>query len=61
MEKREGEKHPCLVASRAPPTEDLAHNPGTCPDWELNQRPFGSQARTQSTEPHQPGYFNKCI
>ena len=19
-----------------PPTEDLAHNPGMCPDWELN-------------------------
>ena len=23
-------------------------------DWELNQRPFGSQAGTQSTEPRQP-------
>ena len=22
-----------------------------CPDWELNQQPFGSQACTQSTEP----------
>ena len=20
-----------------PPTGDLAHNPGMCPDWELNQ------------------------
>ena len=39
-----------------PPTGDLAHNPGMCPDWESNQRPFGSQASTQSTEPHQPGY-----
>ena len=37
------------------PIEDLAHNPGMCPDWELNQRPFGLQACTQSTEPHQPG------
>ena len=26
-----------------------------CPDWELNQRPFGSQACAQSTELHQPG------
>ena len=26
-----------------------------CPDWESNQRPFGSQASTQSTEAHQPG------
>ena len=34
---------------------DLAHNPGVCPDWESNQRPFGLQAGTQSTEPHQPG------
>ena len=33
-----------MVASCAPPTGDLACNPGMCPDWELNQRPFGSQA-----------------
>ena len=26
---REGEKHQCVVASRTPPTGDLAHNPGT--------------------------------
>ena len=24
-----------------PPTRDLAHNPGTCPDWESNQQLFG--------------------
>ena len=36
------------------PTGNLAHNPGMCPDWELNQQPFGLQAGTQSTEPHQP-------
>ena len=53
--EREGEKHQCVVASCAPPTGDLACNPGMCPDWELNQQPFGSQASTQSTEPHQPG------
>ena len=46
-----------MVASRAPPTADLAPNPGLCPDWKLNQPPFGSQAVTQSTEPHQPGLF----
>ena len=34
---------------------DLVCNPGMCPDWELNQRPFGLQASTQSTEPPQPG------
>ena len=45
----------CVVASRVPPTGDLACNPGMCPDWELNWRPFNSQSGTQSTEPHQPG------
>ena len=42
-----------------PLTGDPACNPGMCPDWESNQRPFGSQAGTQSTEPHQPGL--NCI
>ena len=32
-----------MVASHVAPTGDLAHNPGMCPDWELNQRSFGSQ------------------
>ena len=44
------------------PPGDLAHNPGMCPDEELNQRPLRSQAGAQYTEPHQPGlklsYFN---
>ena len=52
--EREAGKHQCVVASHTPPTGDLAHNPSICPDWELNQRPFGSQGGTQSTEPHQP-------
>ena len=50
--EKEGEKYQCVVASRVPPTGVLAHNSGMCPDWELNQRPFGFQAGTQSTEPH---------
>ena len=50
-----GEKHKCMVASHAPPTEDLACNPGMCPDWESDWWPFGLQASAQSTEPHQPG------
>ena len=37
------------------PIRVLARNPGICPDWESNQWPFGLQAATQSTEPHQPG------
>ena len=53
--EREGEKHQYVVASRAPPAGDLAHNPGMCPDWESNWRLFGSQAGAQSTGPHQPG------
>ena len=39
--EREGEKHQCVIASRVPPTGDLAHNPGMCPDCESNRRPFG--------------------
>ena len=53
--EREGEKHQYVVAYFVPPTGDLARNPGMCPDWESNQRPFGLQAGTQSTEPHQQG------
>ena len=56
--EEEGEKHQCVVAAHAPPTGDLARNPGMCPDWESSWRPFGSQAITQSTEPHQPGHLH---
>ena len=38
-----------------PQLGDLAHSLGMCPHWESNQWPFGSQAGTQSTKPHQPG------
>ena len=31
------------------------HNPGVCPDQELNWWPFGLQTSAQSTEPHQLG------
>ena len=51
-EEREGEKHQCVVVSHMPRTGDLARNPGMCPDWELNWRPFGLQSGTQYTEPH---------
>ena len=60
-EGREGEKHQRVVASRAPPTGDLACNPGMCPDQVSNLRPLGSQAGAQSTEPHQPGLNNNRI
>ena len=61
---REGEKHECVVVSHAPPTGDLACNPGMHPDWESNQRPFGLQAGAPSAEPRQSGqdlYFNTKI
>ena len=54
--ERKGEKHQCVVASHMPPTENLAHNPDMCTDWELNQQLFDySQACAQATELHQPG------
>ena len=48
------EKHQS-VASCTPPSGDLAHNLGTCPDQESNQPPSGLQDDTQPTEPHQSG------
>ena len=42
--EREGDKHQCVVAPHVFPTGDLARNPGMCPDWESNQRPYGLQA-----------------
>ena len=45
----------CAYLSSAP-YGDPAHNPGTCPDWELNQRLFGPKASAQSTDLHQPGW-----
>ena len=53
--EREGEIHQCVVASHMSPTGDVACNPSLCPGWESNWQPFGSQASTQSTEPHLPG------
>ena len=43
------------VASRMPPFGNVARNPGMCPDWESNPRPFSLQGNAQSTEPHQLG------
>ena len=40
---------------KRPPTGDLAHNSGMCPDWESNRRLFGSQSGAPSSEPQQPG------
>ena len=59
--EREGKKQQCMVTSHVYPTVDLACNPGMCPDWESNWRPFGLQAGAQSTEPHQAGPLSKSI
>ena len=53
--ERERETYQCVIASHTASTGDLACNPGMCPDQELNQRLFDSQAGIQSTEPQQPG------
>ena len=55
--EREGEKHQCIAAPRVPPIGFLGCNTGLSPDWQSNQRNFGLQAGTQSTEPQQPGLF----
>ena len=57
--EREEEKYQCVLTSCVPPTGDLARNPGMCPDWESNQRPFGSHTDTKSIELHQPGLNRK--
>ena len=61
--EREGKKHQCVVASCTSPTGILVCSTGMCHVWESNQQPFGSQAGTQSTEPHQPGlhFFLKIL
>ena len=39
-----------------PPTGDLVCNPGICPYWELNWRPFGSQAGLNPLSYSSQGY-----
>ncbi|KAF6125340.1 hypothetical protein HJG60_009839 [Phyllostomus discolor] len=56
--EREREGNISVWLTVTPPTGDLAHNPGICPDWESNRRPFRLQAGTHSTEPHQPGPYS---
>ena len=45
--EKERKRNLNVAASHTPPTGDLAHSPGMCPDWESNQRPFGLLARSQ--------------
>ena len=54
--EREREALMCGCLSQAP-YWGLRPNLGVCPNWKLNQRPFGSQASTEFTELHQPGLY----
>ena len=49
------------IASHVAPTGDLACNPGMCPDWELNQRLFGSQPALNPLSLYQPGLLLSCF
>ena len=49
----------CGCLSHGPPTGDLACNPGMCPDWESNRRPFGSQPELNPLSHTSQG--NKCL
>ena len=44
-----------------PPTGDLAHKPGMCPDWESNQQLFGSQSGTQTRSAFLSNVSNRLI
>ena len=55
------ERYINLLPLARPLLETWHATPGRCPDWESNQRPFGSQAGTQSPEPHQPGLSACCF
>ena len=48
------------VARHTPPTWGLAHNPGLCPDWELNRWPFGLQAIPNPLSHTSQGCFAFC-
>ena len=56
--EREGERETsiCGYLSCDPYLGTWPTTKGICLDWESNLPPFGSQAGTQSTEPHQPGH-----
>ena len=49
--EREGQKHQCVAASHVPLLGTWLETQACALDWESNQRTFGSQAGTQSTEP----------
>ena len=50
--EKEGERHQCVLASCPPPTGAWPATQARALDWEWNRWPIGSQAGTQTTEPH---------
>ena len=51
------ERNTYLLPHVYAPTGDQTHNPGMCPDWELNQQSFALWDNTQPTELHLSGKF----
>ena len=53
MKEKEGKKHQCVVASRVPPSGDLACNPGMCPDLVIQPATlwFAGQRSVQGATP----------
>ena len=58
-ERKRGRETSMCGCLSCTPLRDLACNSGIFPDLESNWWPFGLQASTQSTEPHQPGQHTK--
>ena len=57
---RKGERNINLWLPLMPPLLVPGQKPRHMP-WESNWRPFGSQAGTQSTKPHQPGLTSESF
>ena len=53
--EKERERNINWVPLPCAPAGDPTCNPGMCPNWELNQRPFALWDDAQPTEPHQSG------
>ena len=58
LERREGREKEIETSMWDRWIGGLAHSLGMCPDWESNRWPLGSQAGTQSTEPHWPRLYH---
>ena len=58
--KRGRETSMCGCLSHVP-HRGPSQQPSMCAEWESNQQLFGSQASTQSTDPHQPGLYHRLL